>query len=91
MGNKVIGNEMVTESHELVVEEGIYPELEDLEDGATFTASVEGTVSKGEDGGLTLNFSLSDIETENAADKELKKMTGQKQAAPVESEDGDEY
>ena len=88
MANKMVGNQMVEETHELVVEEGTYPELDGLEDGAEFSSKVKGVVSKSEEG-MTLKFSLSDIQTENKADKELKRMTGQK-TEPATEPEGDE-
>lgn len=89
MANKQVGTQMMKEMHEVAVEEGTYPQLDGLEDGAKFSAKVQGTVSKGEEG-MTLKFSMSDIQTENKADKEMKKMMGKKMEPQMETEEGEE-
>jgi len=77
-----------SETMEMPISKGQFPELDNLESGSTAKMSSEVTVTwDGENG--TLKFGNVSFETENQADYDMRKMRGQESAAMGEMESGD--
>ena len=81
MGKNVDSNNGSSEFGSTILSVAKYPELADVDVGSRISGTWQGTVSKMEDGNVEVIYSEMELDTENHADKELKRMTGAGRAA----------
>ena len=86
-GEGIEGMEMQGEG-QTVLSASTYPQLRNAAVGSPVSGKWEGAVKSIEGDQVTVAYTKQDIETENSADKEYRKFTGQENAAPAEEDEG---